>query len=94
MLESNTENLLVRVVDTTHKSFSKLTDEDAKNDGFNDLGELKETLKRIYPELRERSIVTIIHFEQVCGILSDNEKREHQAKIQTDFPYLWQIIAS
>ena len=40
----------------------ELTAEIAKNDGFNNVAELKRVLKRYYPQLTEDSQIYIIHF--------------------------------
>lgn len=72
LLESSVEEILMRVVDVEYKQFSQLTHEDAYRDGAINLQELRETLIKIYPRLRERTTVTIVHFEPICGILYDN----------------------
>jgi len=63
LLEGGKEHLLVRVTDVIHKRFSKLTDEDARNDGFSSLHDLQSSLRVLYPDLQGNSIVTIICFQ-------------------------------
>jgi len=53
------------VEDVTYKRVKELTDEDAKADGFSSVSELKEELKRFYPNIKEHDWVTIIRFRIV-----------------------------
>ena len=48
-----------------YKRVKELTDEDAKADGFSSVLELKEELKRFYPNIKEHDWVTIIRFRVV-----------------------------
>ncbi|MCR8487802.1 MAG: ASCH domain-containing protein [Crenarchaeota archaeon] len=50
------------VEDVIYKRVRDLTDADAKADGFSSVGELKQALRRFYPELKEHDWVTIIKF--------------------------------
>lgn len=45
------------------KRISELTEEDAKLDGFSSKEELIKELKRIYGEIKESDLVSIIHFD-------------------------------
>ena len=45
------------------KRYNKLTDHDAKLDGFNNLNELKSTLNRIYGNIAGDALVSIYHLE-------------------------------
>jgi len=45
------------------KRVKELTDEDAKKDGFRNINELIDALKRIYGGIKGEDLVTIIHFE-------------------------------
>ncbi|KAL6051389.1 hypothetical protein QOT17_019213 [Balamuthia mandrillaris] len=44
------------------KSFAAVTEEDAKNDGFNNKQELYEALLQFYPDLQDHHLVSIYHF--------------------------------
>lgn len=70
-LESNREKIAMRLTEVTHKRFCDLTEEDAKADGSENLSALKETLRSIYPTIRIKSPVTIVHFESLCGGVRD-----------------------
>ncbi|WP_457549517.1 ASCH domain-containing protein [Archaeoglobus sp.] len=45
------------------KRVKELTDDDAIRDGFGSKEELLNALKRIYGEINENDLVTIVHFE-------------------------------
>ena len=45
------------------KRVKELTDEDAIRDGFGSKEELLNALKKIYGEINENDLVTIVHFE-------------------------------
>lgn len=62
VLESDNGRLTVQVTGIKYKYFQELTDEDARLDGFADSQALRKTLYSFYPNLCERSIVTIIYF--------------------------------
>ncbi len=47
------------------KRVKELTEEDALRDGFSSLEELINALRKIYGDLHENELVTIIHFELV-----------------------------
>lgn len=63
LLESDTQRLPVKVTNVLHTRFCDLTDQDAKRDGFEDLNELQRTLFSIYPNLKEKSTLTVICFQ-------------------------------
>lgn len=50
------------------KRISELSEEDAKNDGFESLEDLLQTLRKIYGVIKEDEFVTVVHFELVSGI--------------------------
>jgi ABC-type lipoprotein export system ATPase subunit len=53
----------VRVTAAVEKTFSELSDDDARKDGFTSLKELKAALRRHYPGVRNESQLTIVFFE-------------------------------
>ncbi|MCD6506491.1 GNAT family N-acetyltransferase [Candidatus Poribacteria bacterium] len=67
LFQCGEEYLPVRVIKIIRKRFSKLTAEDARNDGFSSLSELQSNLRALYPDLQRNSIVTIIYFQLLCG---------------------------
>lgn len=73
ILNSDSESVPVRVVETTHKRFCDLTAEDALRDGLNDVRSLQHTLRFIYPKLGPKSIVTVVRFESLCGEYVDGK---------------------
>lgn len=68
----------VKVTDVVHKRVSELTDEDAREDGFNNVKELLDALRRVYGDVKPDDYVTIIKF-QVTQDLS---------KLEPEHPYL------
>ncbi len=52
-----------RVVKVVVKRVRDLTDEDAVRDGFNGRDQLINALRRIYGEIKESDLVTIVHFK-------------------------------
>lgn len=75
LLSSGDDTFAVRVTSTVQKLFSTLTDDDAYADGVASVEELRNALLSIYPGLGDRSTVTVIHFEPLCGEV------QHQAKV-------------
>lgn len=73
VLCGDNNRLLVRVTDVKWKSFGRLTDDDAKSEGVGSLTALKNVLRAIYPDLRDRSILTIVQFEPLCGEPTRND---------------------
>jgi hypothetical protein len=65
VLKSRKADILVRVVDIEFRRFSELNRNDALKDGFKSLRELREALKRIYPNINKASTMTIVHFRTV-----------------------------
>jgi len=47
----------------TYKRVSELTDEDARKDGFDSVGELIEALKKVYGDVKPDDLVSIIELE-------------------------------
>jgi len=54
---------VVEVTDVEYKVHQDITDEDAQKDGFESTRDLFDKLREFYPDIDEKSIVTIIHFE-------------------------------
>ena len=63
LVSDGRESMAVRVKSSVCKRFSHLSDEDAELEGLEDSGALMQLVKEIYPDLRERSLVTVIRFE-------------------------------
>ncbi|HEY9671438.1 MAG TPA: GNAT family N-acetyltransferase [Waterburya sp.] len=63
----------VNVTDVRVTSFKRLTEEDAKKDGFSSLAELHRALLKHYPKLNYTSLVTIVSFDTNCSLLSSCE---------------------
>ncbi len=77
LLSSGDDTFAVRVTSTVQKLFSTLTDEDAYADGVANVEMLRNTLLSIYPGISDRSTVTVIQFEPLCGEV------QHKAKATT-----------
>jgi hypothetical protein len=71
VLSSDKEMTTVRVLETTHKKFSELNDDDAQREGMESAAVLRKSLKCIYPRLNPNSTVTVIRFEPLCGFSSN-----------------------
>ncbi len=67
VLSDGKSSIAVRIKSSICKSFKNLTDEDAVLDGYRNKNELAKALRKIYPDLRDRSLVTIIKFERIWG---------------------------
>jgi len=52
-----------RITRVETKRVSELTEEDARKDGFNNLEELLEALKKVYGNIKSEDLVTIIELE-------------------------------
>ena len=63
LVSDGKEFMAVRVKSSVCKRFSHLSDEDAELEGLEDSGALIQLVKEMYPDLRERSLVTVIRFE-------------------------------
>ncbi len=57
----------VNVVGTRQTPLRCLTDEDARKDGFQNLADLQQALRRHYPNLTLNSWVTVVAFEPLCS---------------------------
>jgi len=68
VLRSDKEMMTVRIVETVHKKFSELTNDDARREGMTDADVLRKSLMCIYPRLNSKSMLTIIRFESLCGV--------------------------
>lgn len=67
LMSDGRESMAVRVTSSVCKRFSHLSDEDAELEGLEDSGALKQLVKGMYPDLRDLSFVTIIHFESLLN---------------------------
>jgi hypothetical protein len=65
ILASGDEEAAVRITTVTHNTLGMLTEEDAKEEGFDTLSELIDTLKRFYPRIGTTSAVTIVRFKVI-----------------------------
>ena len=63
VVSDGTEFIAVRVKSSVCKRFSHLSEEDAKGQGVEHSTEIKRVVRQMYPELGERSLVTVVHFE-------------------------------
>ena len=63
ILFNNQDNVAVRVTASAVKRFSQLTGGDALAAGLNTPDALKASVRNAYPDLRERSLVTVIIFD-------------------------------
>jgi ABC-type multidrug transport system ATPase subunit/GNAT superfamily N-acetyltransferase len=63
LLESDTQRQAVKVTHISHTRLCELTEQDANRDGFESLDELRRSLLFIYPNLKEKSALTVICFE-------------------------------
>ena len=64
-------NVILERVDYS-KSFGDLTQENALNDGFQSLEELKKELKKFYPDILDSDQISIIHFKYAENLNNDN----------------------
>jgi len=53
------------VIEVVYKRFCDLTEEDARNDGFENLDSLQKELQMIYPNLSRNSMLTVISFSLI-----------------------------
>lgn len=63
IISDGRESIAVKVRSSACKRFSHLSDEDGKWEGLVHSTEIKQHVKQMYPELLERSLVTVVHFE-------------------------------
>lgn len=63
LISDGRECIAVKVRSSVCKRFSHLSDEDAKWEGLEHSTEFKRLVKQMYPELGDRSLVTVVHFE-------------------------------
>lgn len=68
------DSVAVRVTSSTVKRFSQLVKEDALIAGLNTTEALKKSIRNTYPNLSERSLVTVLVFELFCGERSQSLK--------------------
>jgi ABC-type ATPase with predicted acetyltransferase domain len=67
ILSAKTDFELVSVTGVRRTRLSKLTAEDAKNDGFESMADLRRVLLKYYPSLGPNSWVTVVEFELLGG---------------------------
>ena len=65
IISDGSESIAVKVRSSVCKRFSHLSDEDARCEGLVHSAEIKQVVKQMYPELRDRSLVTVVHFESL-----------------------------
>ena len=63
LVSDGTESVAVNVKSSVCKRFSHLSDADARSGGLDCALEIKRHVKAMYPDLGERSIVTVVRFE-------------------------------
>ena len=63
LISDGRETIAVKVRSSVCKRFSHLSDEDATWEGLVHSTEIKQLVKQIYPEILDRSLVTVVHFE-------------------------------
>ena len=59
-----TLNVVIKKLDYS-KTYGTIDNKDAEKDGYKSLEELKNDIKKYYPEIKEDSPLTIIHFDIV-----------------------------
>jgi hypothetical protein len=64
-LVSGNDRIAVAVTGVERKTFADLDDVDAATDGFESVAALRSALLHFYPDLKETSQVTIVHFDPV-----------------------------
>jgi len=62
VLKAGNKTISIEIENTRFCSASDLTDRDAQKDGFADLEELNQQLKRFYPEITPADLVTVVDF--------------------------------
>lgn len=69
LLVLKTENVMitVNVIRTKCCHLKSLTEEEAREDGFDTLNSLQTTLRKFYPDIAPTSWVTVIRFDTVCN---------------------------
>lgn len=72
LFETDDSCLLVNVTNVKYKRFFEFTEVDAQNDGFMSLKELQQVIKKIYPNIRDKSMMTIISFQLPFGASKHN----------------------
>ncbi len=80
VVSDGNESIAVRVKSSVSKRFSHLSDDDAKGQGVEHSTAIKRLLRQRYPELRERSLVTVVHFEPpMRNRMAQQQFRENNA---------------
>ena len=67
LVSDGKESIAVRVVSSVCKQVFHLSGEDAEAEGLGNAEALKHKVKEVYPDLRERSLVTVMHFESLLS---------------------------
>ena len=73
LLSDGKESVAVRVTSSVCKRFSHLSNEEAQAEGMESATALKRLVQRIYPDLRERSLVTVIYFERLLNSFNPSD---------------------
>lgn len=79
VVSDGSESIAVRVSSSVCKRFSQLSDEDAKAEGLENSGALKLKVQEVFPDLQERSLVTVIHFEHLLNAWSQTSVNHSKA---------------
>ena len=66
-IKADDETIAIKITGVKYKKFGDLTDEDAKTDGFENLGELQAALRKFYPTINEMKVTTIVLFDVAKG---------------------------
>jgi len=78
LLSDGHDTVAVRVTSSTSKWFSHLSNEDARAEGLEDASALKTSIRHIYPDLREHSLVTVVNFERLCKAVVVKEEKDKE----------------
>jgi hypothetical protein len=63
--ETSEKTVKVKIENIEYKTFNELTEEDAIQDGFKSLNELKSVLKEFYPHANDKDDVTSVIFSKL-----------------------------
>jgi ABC-type phosphate/phosphonate transport system ATPase subunit len=70
------DNLAVRVHSNSVKRLSEVSDKDAQDSGYDRADELKDAIRAMYPDVKPRSLVTILVFDRLSGEVLEGRKRD------------------
>ena len=63
MTEDETVTLTVNIIKVTYTTFKYIDDEEAIKEGYSCSNQLKNILRKLYPEIENDSVVTLIEWE-------------------------------